>query len=91
MTNYLDVLRIHVAILWNCISTVRYYLSKFETVTHDAEAHLYLRTICCFYNGVLALELSGERARSGKCVSAFLASRVSCVKRSISTTKDDYV
>ena len=36
-------------------------LEKFETVTHEAEAHLYLRTICCFNNSVLALELSGER------------------------------
>jgi hypothetical protein len=28
-----------------------------ETVTHDADADLYLRTICCFDNGILALEL----------------------------------
>ena len=82
MTNYLDVLRIHVAILWNRFINAR-SLRKFETVTHDGEADLYLRAICCFDNGILALELSGERER----ISVFLASRVRRVQNRISTTK----
>ena len=39
-------------------------LEKLEIVTHDAEAHLYLRAICCFDDGLLALELSGERRQA---------------------------
>ncbi len=39
-------------------------LRNFETVTHDGEADLYLRAICCFDNGILALELSGERCQA---------------------------
>ena len=59
-------------------------LEKLETVTHDGKAHLYLRTICCFNNGILALELSGERRQSGyqfSILHAFGASKMAFSQR----------